>query len=80
MYLGKTHIKKCFFCGRTTKGLGRLTPLPDHVAQNHFFSINPAFLAQKLERKKNCRIPFQANIIRLKKEEKKVAWTPKPLV
>ena len=27
--LGKTHIKKVFFCGWTTKGVGRGNP-PDH--------------------------------------------------
>ena len=36
-----THKKKWFFSGRTTK------------QKNIFFSINPAFLAQKLEKKKS---------------------------
>ena len=81
-YIREDTHKKVFFSGRTTKGVGRLTPpptSPDHYAKKHFFSINPAFLAQKFERKKNCQNPFQA-IIRLKKRGEKVAWTNKPLV
>ena len=46
-----THKKRCFFSGLTTKGVGRVNP-PDHKAKKHFFSINPAFLAQKIEKKK----------------------------
>ena len=50
--LGKTHRKKVFFfSGRTPKGVGRLTPNPNHQAKKHFFPINSAFLAQKLEKK-----------------------------
>ena len=48
--LGKTHIKKVvFFSGRTTKGVGRVNPL---TKQKNTFFINPAFLAQKMERNK----------------------------
>ena len=45
-----THKKTCFFSGRATNGVGRLTrPPPDTKQKNIFFlSINPAFLAQKL--------------------------------
>ena len=35
MSTGKTHMKKCFFCGRTTKVW--LPPPPNLVVQNNFF-------------------------------------------
>ena len=48
-----TNKKSFIFSGRTTKGVGRLTPSPSTPKQKkHSFPINPAFLAQKLERKK----------------------------
>ena len=35
--LGKTHIEKSvFFCGWTTKDVGRVNP-PDHYVKKHFF-------------------------------------------
>ena len=75
-----THKKLFFFSGRTTKGVGRLNPTTTKQKKT-FFSINPAFLAQKFEKKKNGKNPLQA-IIRLKNKttKKTVASTTKPLV
>ena len=48
IHLGKTHKKKCFFRGRTTKDVGRLTPPPLITKQkNTLFSINPVFKTEK---------------------------------
>ena len=49
-----------------------------HETGSKTIFVKKKFLAQKLGGK-NCQNPFQA-IIRLKKKEKKVAWTTKPLV
>ena len=62
-----THKRSVFFSGRTTKGVQRLTPSPRQLRKKPFFSINQAFLAQKLEKK--WQNPFQA-IMRLKRKRK----------
>ena len=57
-----THKKSGFLSVRTTKGVGRVTPLTTKQKSG--------YLAQSLRKIKNCQNPFQA-IIRLKKEKKK---------
>ena len=37
IHLGKTHTKKCFFSGRTTKDVGRLTPTLTTKQKKLFF-------------------------------------------
>ena len=69
--LGKTHIKLCFFSGRTTKGVGRVNlPPPATKKKNYFFSLNSGCFSPKIVKKKNL-----STSVRLKKNKKN-----KPLV
>ena len=57
----ETH-KKSFFSGRTTKGVGRLTPNPPPATtQNHFFLYKSVFFSPKIGEKKIGKIRFRLN-------------------
>ena len=66
-----THKKSFFF----VVGPIRVKDPPRPTSKIPFLSLNPAFLAQKLEKKKVVKIRFRLLYIK-----KKVAWTTKPLV